>query len=83
MRDFDWNSKERGVVLSAFFYGYITTQLMGGFMAPIVGAGRLYGLSSFFTGLLTLLIPWAARQGLWFLVATRAVQGVLQVLPRL
>lgn len=24
---FDWNSKERGIALSAFFYGYITTQV--------------------------------------------------------
>lgn len=27
VRDFDWDSKQKGVVLSSFFYGYITTQV--------------------------------------------------------
>ena len=26
--DFDWDSKQKGVVLSSFFYGYITTQVI-------------------------------------------------------
>jgi ACS family sodium-dependent inorganic phosphate cotransporter len=25
---FNWDSKERGIALSAFFYGYITTQVV-------------------------------------------------------
>lgn len=37
---FDWNSRERGFALAAFFYGYITTQLIGGYIANRVG-GRL------------------------------------------
>lgn len=30
---FDWDSKERGIALGAFFYGYITTQFLGGYIA--------------------------------------------------
>jgi MFS transporter, ACS family, solute carrier family 17 (sodium-dependent inorganic phosphate cotransporter), other len=37
---FDWNSKERGVALGAFFYGYITTQFIGGYVASKF-SGRL------------------------------------------
>jgi len=34
---FDWNSVERGYALSAFFYGYITTMLVGGALAVRFG----------------------------------------------
>ena len=29
-----WNSAEQGLVLSAFFWGYITTQILGGWCDP-------------------------------------------------
>jgi ACS family sodium-dependent inorganic phosphate cotransporter len=29
--DFDWDMNVRGLVLSAYFYGYIVTQLLGGY----------------------------------------------------
>lgn len=34
---FDWNSKQQGIVLSSFFYGYICTQFIGGFLASRIG----------------------------------------------
>lgn len=34
---FDWNSKQQGIVLSSFFYGYICTQFIGGYMATRIG----------------------------------------------
>lgn len=34
---FDWNSKQQGLVLSSFFYGYILTQFAGGFLAGKIG----------------------------------------------
>jgi sugar phosphate permease len=33
---FDWDSKQKGVILAAFFYGYILTQLVGGYTVNIV-----------------------------------------------
>jgi len=57
-KEFDWDSKERAMVLSAFFYGYFTTQMLGGLLAPMVGAGRLFGLSICLNGLLMLFVPW-------------------------
>ena len=35
--DFDWDSKEKGLILSSFFYGYILTQLLGGLIAAKLG----------------------------------------------
>lgn len=34
---FGWDSKLQGVVLSSFYYGYISTQLFGGWMARKIG----------------------------------------------
>ena len=37
---FNWSSEERGIALSTFFYGYIGTQLIGGYVASKF-SGRL------------------------------------------
>lgn len=34
---FNWNSKEKGYVLSAFYYGYFCTQVVGGVIAAKIG----------------------------------------------
>jgi hypothetical protein len=34
---FDWNSKEKGYILSAFYYGYLCTQIIGGVIAARIG----------------------------------------------
>lgn len=35
--NFDWDKPQQGVALSAFFYGYICTQFVGGFIASKYG----------------------------------------------
>lgn len=32
--DFDWSPKTQGLVLGAFFYGYLLTQIIGGNLSP-------------------------------------------------
>lgn len=39
-KHFDWNSKEKGLISSSFFYGYLLTQIVGGVLAKKVG-GKL------------------------------------------
>jgi MFS family permease len=34
---FDWDSQQQGLALSSFFYGYILTQLAGGYLASRIG----------------------------------------------
>lgn len=78
-QEFAWSSKEQGLLLSSFFYGYITTQLLGGWLAPRMGAGKLYGLGILATAILTLLTPVIANAGLAPLVAIRILEGVFEV----
>jgi len=76
--EFDWSSKEQGLLLSSFFYGYIVTQLPGGWLAPRIGAAKLYGAGVLTTAVFTLLTPVIARQGLIPFVALRILEGVFE-----
>lgn len=79
VQDFPWSSKEQGLLLSSFFYGYIFTQLPGGWLAPRIGAARLYGLGILSTAVLTLLTPTIANAGLYPLIAIRVLEGIFEV----
>ena len=60
--------------------GYVATQIFGGYLAPIVGAGRLLCLSIFGTSLLALATPIIAFSGgRYALIAVRILQGLFQV----
>lgn len=43
-QDFPWDTKQRGLVLSSFFYGYVTTQILGGYFASRIG-GNIVNVS--------------------------------------
>lgn len=67
------------MILGSFFYGYVTTQILAGFLAPIVGAARLYGIGIVGSGILTLVIPTAAFYGYIPLMIVRLLIGILEV----
>lgn len=76
---FNWDRYTQGVILGAFYYGYILTPIPGGRIAERMGARWLFGIGTGFAGLLTLLIPFVASQ--WDaagLVTLRVVQGLLE-----
>ncbi|CRL06625.1 CLUMA_CG019443, isoform A [Clunio marinus] len=77
-QSFYWNSWEKGLVLSSFFYGYITTQLIGGYVANKIGGNLVFGLGIFMTAVFTLLTPLAANMGVYVLVAVRIIEGVFE-----
>ncbi|GIY75444.1 putative inorganic phosphate cotransporter [Caerostris extrusa] len=74
--EFEWNSKVQGVVLGAFFYGYVITQVPGGLIAEKYGAKWLFGIGMLLTSLFTLLTPLAARWSVWALVVVRVIEGL-------
>ncbi|XP_041361021.1 LOW QUALITY PROTEIN: uncharacterized protein LOC121377181 [Gigantopelta aegis] len=74
--EFPWNEETQGWVLGAFFYGYIITQIPGGYLAATFGAKRLFAYGILCTSVLTLLTPVAARLHLGVLIALRVVEGL-------
>ena len=69
-----------GWVLGAFFYGYLVTQIPGGWLAERYGGKMVYGVGIVMTSVLTLFTPLAAETSVWLLVAIRAAEGFFEVL---
>lgn len=77
-QDFAWDSKQKGLVLSSFFYGYITTQFVGGYLGLRFGGNKIFGLGIGITALLTLFTPMAAKANFYLLLAIRIVEGIFE-----
>ncbi|XP_076751180.1 major facilitator superfamily transporter 9 [Xylocopa sonorina] len=77
-REFDWDSKTQGLVLSSFFYGYISTQLLGGWLAARIGGKRVFGLGIATTAFLTIITPPLARISVYILITLRIVEGICE-----
>lgn len=76
---YDWNSETQGWILGSFFYGYIVTQIPGGYLARKYGSKWLLGLGILCTVAFTLLTPLAANLGAAYLIAVRVLEGVGEV----
>ena len=71
-----------GWVLGAFFYGYLITQIPGGWLAERYGGKMVFGIGIIGTSVLTLFTPLAAETSVWLLVVLRVTEGVFEVLSR-
>ncbi len=73
--EFGWTAAQKGMVLSSFFWGYLITQLPGGWLADRFGAKAVLGLGVVWWSFFTLLTPLAASS-LAVLFLTRAGMGL-------
>ncbi|XP_047020099.1 vesicular glutamate transporter 1 isoform X2 [Helicoverpa zea] len=76
--EFDWSSQTKGLVLSSFFYGYLITQLPGGWLAAKIGGNRVFAIGIGATSLLTLFTPPLAHTSTALLIAVRVVEGLFE-----
>ena len=74
---FDWDSEVQGYVLGGFFYGYMATQIIGGWLADRFGARLLLSVGMFCTAFFTLFTEVAAHWGPEWLIALRIVEGTI------
>jgi MFS transporter, ACS family, solute carrier family 17 (sodium-dependent inorganic phosphate cotransporter), other len=75
-RDMGYSPATQGVVLSAFFWGYIVSQLAGGWMADRFGGKAVLGFGVACWSLATFVTPLAASFSLPLLLAARVALGV-------
>ncbi|XP_002734661.1 sialin-like [Saccoglossus kowalevskii] len=73
---FLWEKKTQGLLLSSFFYGYILTQIPGGWLAERYGGKWVFGFSMFLTAVCTLLTPVCANFHWGLLFVLRFVEGL-------
>jgi len=77
--EFAWDEKTQGIILGAFFLGYVTTNVPGGRMAEKMGGKLIYGLGVFLTSVLTVISPFAAYWGLIPFLFVRVAEGLTEV----
>ncbi|XP_017090887.2 putative inorganic phosphate cotransporter [Drosophila bipectinata] len=80
--EYDWSEMQRSYILSSFFWGYICTQFLGGWMNRRLGARITMFISTLGSSLLVLLPPWCVSWGGWqaycgIRVAMGLFQGLL------
>ncbi|XP_049591389.1 sialin [Syngnathus scovelli] len=73
---YNWETETQGWILGSFFYGYILTQIPGGYLAGRFGPKWLLGLGILGTVVFTLLTPLAADLGAGYLIAVRVLEGI-------
>ncbi|XP_030377028.1 putative inorganic phosphate cotransporter [Scaptodrosophila lebanonensis] len=77
--EFDWDESVKSYLLSSFFWGYVVTQVPGGYLSAIYGAKYMLFWGLIICSCLALLTPFCAMIGDWqLLVFLRAVQGLCQ-----
>ncbi len=67
------------MILGAFFYGYILTQIPGGWLATKFGGKRVFLVGIAATSFLTVLTPALTKAGVGFLITVRIFEGLFEV----
>ena len=75
-RQYGYDSASQGVLLSAFFWGYLWTQLAGGWMSDRIGGHRVLATGVAIWSLATFVTPFAAAAAFPVLFAARVVLGL-------
>jgi len=76
--EFDWDESLKGLLLGAFFWGYIIPQVVLGVMFDKFGAKWIYFACITMCVVTTCITPVAARAGSGFLFAVRVILGFFQ-----
>ncbi|XP_061493759.1 vesicular glutamate transporter 3 isoform X2 [Rhineura floridana] len=75
---FNWDPETVGLIHGSFFWGYIVTQIPGGFIANKLAANRVFGAAIFLTSTLNMFIPAAARVHYGCVMFVRILQGLVE-----
>lgn len=59
--EFAWSKEVQGFVLASYFYGYIITQVPGGWLSAKYGGRKVIVVSNLVASFLTITAPWFAR----------------------
>jgi MFS transporter, ACS family, solute carrier family 17 (sodium-dependent inorganic phosphate cotransporter), other len=73
-----WPEATKGILLAAVFVGYISSQLLGGWLTLRYGAVRLMAVAIVGFSTMTLVTPWVAQSSLAALLLVRVLLGVFE-----
>ena len=73
---FGWDKTTSGFILSSFYFGYVGTQILGGWLADRFGGKVVLGVGVLVWSLFTVLTAPAAYFGILVLVIARVLMGL-------
>lgn len=74
--EFGWSETVKGMVMAAFFAGYMATQIAGGWLSHRIGGERVLLVSLIAWSVFTVMTPIAAYMGVAALIAMRLLLGM-------
>lgn len=75
----EWSFQVRQYVISSFFWGYVATQILGGYLANKFGMKIMYLIAMLGPSLLSLLMPSVIPYGGWKVYAVlNMIKGLIQ-----
>ncbi|CAF1005875.1 unnamed protein product [Rotaria sordida] len=78
LAQFDWTPGIIGIVDSSFFWGYLITQVPGGYLAAKFPANHVFGFALGISSFLNLFIPFAAKIHYGVVMILRILQGLVE-----
>lgn len=72
---YGWSQTTVGIIQSAFFWGYVLTQIPGGYLADLYGGKHVLAAGVITWSAMTLLTPVAASSSIGLLLLARALLG--------
>lgn len=73
---FTWDENIQGLVLASYFYGYLLTQVGGGWFAEKFSAKHVFGLGALLNIVGTMFLPLAAKGHYGIVLALRVLMGL-------
>eukprot|EP00057_Strongylocentrotus_purpuratus_P001701 XP_001200871.2 PREDICTED: sialin-like [Strongylocentrotus purpuratus] len=74
--EFSWDTQTQELLLAGFFYGYLVTQIPGGWLCDRFGMKWVFGFGMLLSSVCTLLGPVAAYGGTGWYFASRFFAGL-------
>ena len=78
MPEFQWTPETIGFVDASFFWGYIVTQIPGGFLASKFSPTKLFGAAIACSSCLNMLLPTATEISAGCVICVRILQGLVE-----
>ncbi|XP_063845764.1 LOW QUALITY PROTEIN: sialin-like [Scylla paramamosain] len=73
---FAWDENVQGLILASYFYGYLITQVPGGWVAEKFSAKHVFGVGALVNAVCAILSPIAAKGSYIWLVVIRIIMGI-------
>ena len=77
---YNWTVAMESAVDSSFFWGYLITQIPGGFLASMFPANMIFGTAIASSAFLNLLVPGAISIHPGVVIIVRVLQGLVEVI---